>query len=125
YDASGQAQGNMGIALGDVAGTGMFDVYITHLAEETNTLWRQQPRGLFQDRTFAAGLTGSAWRGTGFGTVLADFDQDGSLDLALVNGRIRRGRPVHGAPPDPFWAEYVEHNQLFANDGTGRFRDVS
>ncbi|MBV9125494.1 MAG: CRTAC1 family protein [Planctomycetes bacterium] len=88
-------------------------------------MWQQGPRGSFQDRTAAWGLAASGWRGTGFGTVLADFDQDGAPDLALVNGRVeRREGPVESGQ-DPFWGQYAERNQLFANDGAGHFRDVS
>ncbi len=91
YNVMGHAEGNMGIAVGDVDGDGLFDLFVTHLTWETNTLWKQGPRGLFRDRTAASGLNRAAWRGTGWGTVLADFDDDGCLDLALVNGRISRG----------------------------------
>lgn len=131
YNAEGQAQANMGVALGDVDGDGLFDVFITHLTEETHTLWRQNPVGLFQDRTGAAGLASTRWRGTGFGTVMADFDQDGAPDLAVANGRVLHGQP----PPNisavareqlgPFWLPYAERNQLLLNDGKGAFRDVS
>jgi hypothetical protein len=125
YNGMGQAQAGMGIALGDVDGDGLFDLFVTHLTEETHTLWKQGPRGLFQDHTAAAGLLDSAWRGTGFGTLLADFDHDGALDLALANGRVA-ARP---APEDrslgPFWSHYGDRNQLFAGDGRGHFRDVS
>jgi hypothetical protein len=120
----------MGIALGDVAGEGSFDVFVTHLTEETQTLWRQGPRGLFQDGTAAAGLARPGWRGTGFGTVLADFDHDGAPDLAVVNGRVSRAK-ISGAAASvaaelpAFWNDYAERNQLFANDGKGGFRDVS
>ncbi len=118
-------QGNMGVALGDVDGNGEFDVFVTHLTEELHTLWLQEPRGLFRDRTAAAGLAGPRWRGTGFGTVLADFDHDGALDLAIVNGRVAAGAVPDGTALGPHWSQYAERNQLFVNDGRGKFQDVS
>ena len=41
----------MGVALGDVDGDGLVDLFVTHLTDETNTLWKQGPRGLFRDAT--------------------------------------------------------------------------
>jgi hypothetical protein len=120
----GQAEAGMGVAVADVDGNGLLDVFVTHLTEETNTLWLQGPRGLFRDRTAAAGLKGPRWRGTGFGTVLADFDHDGAPDLAVVNGRIARVTAAANPALGPHWGLYAERNQLFANEG-GRFRDVS
>jgi hypothetical protein len=129
YNGLGQPQGNMGTALGDLDGSGRFAVFITHLTEETNTLWRQEPGDLFRDVTAAAGLAGSRWRGTGFGTAFGDFDNDGALDLAVVNGRVARSKtPPDAATPaglGPAWAAYAERGQLFAGDGSGGFRDVS
>jgi hypothetical protein len=121
----GQPQGNMGIALGDVDGDGFFDLFVTHLTEEYHTLWMQRGLGHFQDRTVFAGLARSHWRGTGFGTVFGDFDNDGALDLAIVNGRVSRLSTAKWSSPESFWAQYGEPNQLFANNGQGSFRDVS
>src|SRR5262249_25957517 len=125
YDGMGRAPANMGIALGDVDGDGLFDVFVTHLTSETHTLWCQGPRGAFRDRTVYAGLAPVGSRGTGFGTAFADFDHDGALDVVVVNGRVARGTPVAEGALGPFWSQYAERNQLFANGGAGQFRDVS
>jgi hypothetical protein len=125
FNGLGQPQANMGVAWGDVDGDGLYDLFVTHLTDEAPALWRQGPRGLFQDRTAAANLATSRWRGTGFGTVLADFDHDGALDLAVVNGRVAQRNEGTQPPGRPTWGPYAERNQLFVNDGTGRFRDVS
>jgi hypothetical protein len=130
YNGMGRAEANMGIALGDVEGDGLFAVFVTHLTEQTNTLWGQGPRGIFQDHTARAGLASPGWRATGFGTVLGDFNHDGSVDLAIVNGRVGRTKLVRVDPGataalGPYWSAYAERNQLFGNDGTGRFRDIS
>src|SRR6202011_4316809 len=69
YNGLGLPQGHMGVAVGAVKGDGLFDLFVTHLTEESHTLWRQHPRGVFRDRTAAAGLASPRWRGTGFGTV--------------------------------------------------------
>ena len=120
----GRAEANMGIAFGDVDGDLLFDLFVSHLNTETNTLWKQGPRGMFQDRTAAAGLARPRWRGTGFGTLLADFDHDGHLDLAVVNGAVRHGG-AGNRDLGPYWGPYGKRNQLFSNDGTGVFRDLS
>ncbi len=125
YNSAGQAQAGMGATLGDVDGDGLFDVFVTHLTEETNTLWKQGPRGLFRDRTFAAGLAETAARGTGFGAFLGDFDCDGRLDLAVVNGRVYLGDPRNEKALGPFWSRFAEPNRLWAGEDRGRFRDRS
>ncbi len=121
--ATGQPAANMGIALGDVDDDGLDDLFVTHLVDETHTLWRQGPRGLFQDRSVGSGMT-RGWRSTGFGTALVDLDQDGWLDAVWVNGGVVRRR---GAAPNDadFWQPYRQRHQIFANRGKGEFQDIS
>jgi hypothetical protein len=125
YNNMGQAQAGMGVALGDIDGDGLFDVFVTHLTEETNTLWHQGPRGVFRDRTLASGLAETAARGTGFGTILDDFDCDGRLDLAVVNGRVYLGSARNEAALGPFWSRFAEPNRLWRGMDKGRFQDRS
>src|SRR4030095_3844608 len=90
YTGMGAAAANMGVAVGDADGDGMFDVFVPHLAEENHTLWRQRAPGIFQDDTARVGLMAMPRHGTGVGAVFAGFDGDGDSDLAVVNGLIRR-----------------------------------
>ena len=85
YNAMGKAQADMGIAMGDVDGDGLFDLFVTHLTDELHVFWRQGPRGQFLDQTAAVGLVAAKWRSTGFGAVMGDFNHDGAPDLAQVN----------------------------------------
>jgi hypothetical protein len=124
-NAMGQAEANMGIGWGDVDGDGLQDLFVTHLTLETNTLWKQGPRGHFTDVTGVSGMSRPAWRATGFGTVLADFDNDGALDAAVANGKILKGSPIDGCALGQFFSRYAERNQLFQGDGKGRFHDLS
>jgi hypothetical protein len=125
YNAMGVAEGNMGIGFGDADGDGLNDLFVTHLYSETNTLWKQESPGLFRDATTFSRLNRPRWRATGFGTLLADFDHDGALDAVLANGRVVKRSAEPPTSPGPFWSQYGDRNQLFANDGSGRFRDIS
>jgi hypothetical protein len=122
FTGTGGLAGNMGIAWGDIDGNGLPDLFVTHLVIERHTLWQQETRGMFADRTAAAGLT-SVPRSTGWGTAFIDFDRDGWLDLVIANGGVRRSRDI--ARPKTFWEQYWERNQVFANAGQGKFRDIS
>jgi hypothetical protein len=129
YNAVGNPQANMGVALTDLHGHGRGDLFVTHLSEELHTLWKQEAPGRFRDVTGAAGLASTRYRGTGFGTIAIDFDHDGFADIAVANGRVMRSRD--GSIPTSiradlpsFWQDYAERNQLFAGDAGGKFRDI-
>lgn len=129
YNGMGAVEADMGIAVGDADGDGLFDILVTHLSTETHTLWTQSPRGYFQDRTAFSRVAASAWRGTGFGTVLSDLNNDSAPDLIVVTGGIKRlttDLAPHGkANSDPFWNGFEQRSQIFSNDGNGAFTDVS
>jgi len=128
FNAMGATAANMGVAVADIDGDGWGDLFVTHLTEEFHSLFKQGPRGVFVDAIAPAGLQQQAWRGTGFGAVFADFNADGAPDLAFANGLVRRMVPGHApafAGVAPWWSRYAQKTQIFANDGSGKFRDVS
>jgi enediyne biosynthesis protein E4 len=120
-NSQGQAEANMGIAWGDTDGNSLADVLITHFYGEHDTLWRAyrgaQGGMLYQDQTNEAGLAVDSRPLTGWGTVLADFDQDGHLDLIATNGHIRR-EPAQLYP-------YENPPIIWRNHGNGRFENVT
>jgi hypothetical protein len=125
-DSMGQAQSNMGVAIGDVNNDGRLALYVTHLATERNTLWLQGPKpGLFHDRTASANLLKTDWRGTGFGTLMSDFDQDGWLDIAVANGAVTRGSQTPNPKLGEHFKHFSERNQLLRGEGHGKFGDIS
>jgi hypothetical protein len=120
-NGQGVPEANMGIAYGDSDSDGYFDVAITHYWGEHTTLWRglRLPDGGFayQDQTNEAGVGIDTRPVTGWGNALADFDQDGHLDLVQTNGHIRR--ELNQVYP------YENPPTLWRNRGDGRFVNVT
>ena len=118
FNAYGQPEGSMGIAVGDVNGDTHPDLFVTHLSGETNTFYTGTANfSVFVDMTEMAGFAGRDLPFTGFGCGFVDFDNDTDLDIALVNGRVKRGPILEGANTGDFWDFYAEPNLLFENSG--------
>lgn len=121
-NADGEAEANMGIAAGDYDADGDDDLFVTHMAGETNTLWVNDGKGSFEDRTNPARLGAPSLPFTGFGTAWIDYDNDGWLDLLAANGAVTEVEErVRAGDAYP----YAQTHQLFRNLGDGRFSDVS
>ena len=118
----GSPEASMGVDAADFDGDGDEDLFMTHLARETNTLYVNDGQGWFEDRTVAMGLAGPSFPMTGFGTGWIDYDNDGWLDLLVVNGAVTaiEAQMLAGDP-----LPLRQPNQLFRNLGESRFADVS
>ena len=121
YSGAGNPEAGMGIGIGDVANDGGLSLFITHIWGEKNTLYSPVGHGLFADRSAAAGMASAGLTHTGWGCGFCDFDNDGNLDLAVVNARVRRGPVYRQARLGPYWNAYAEPNLLFLGDGSGHF----
>ncbi len=86
----------------------------------------QPPAVTFTDITEAAGIGFVHVSGAygerlmpetiGSGAAFLDYDRDGDQDLLLINSRYWEGHEAEGPPPT---------QALYANDGQGRFTDVT
>ncbi|NNL99219.1 MAG: CRTAC1 family protein [Gammaproteobacteria bacterium] len=113
----------MGVVAGDVDGDGDDDLFMTHLTGQTNTLYLNDGSGRFRDATDQLNLGISSLSYTGFGTVWIDYDNDSDHDLLIVNGAVIEEES--SGDDDDRLARFGQRNQLYRNDGTGRFEEIS
>ena len=122
FNDAGDPEAGMGVAAGDFDGDGDEDLFISHLVTQTNTLYVNDGSGLFDDRSVRSGLGPPSLAYTGFGTAWIDYDNDGWLDILVVNGAVDL-IPQLVQAKDPF--PLHQRNQLFRNLGNARFEEVS
>jgi enediyne biosynthesis protein E4 len=119
YSQDGKPQAGMGVAIGDYDHNGTMDIFKTNFAGDTSTLYANSGDGLCDDRTFAAGI-GMNTRWLGWGTSFVDLDNDGWLDLVLVNGHVYP--EVRQVKTE---AGYEQRKVVYRNLGNGRFGDIT
>ncbi len=120
-NAEGRAEAGMGVDAADCDGDGRDDIVVSHLTNEHNTLYLQTGPGTFRDETRLRGIAMPSWQYTGFGIVFLDYDLDGWLDLASVNGLVTLAESRLGDSAFPL----EQPDQLMRNLGDCRFEDVS
>ena len=88
----------MNAEWGDYDNDGLLDIYVTNITtefmREGNFLWRNNGNLTFTDVSRETGTADTGW---GWGAKLFDFDNDGWLDLYVMNGWVSAG-PVDYVP---------------------------
>src|SRR5262249_9499522 len=121
-DENGAAQASMGVAVGDVDGDGIPDLFTTNFSEDFSTLYRGLGDGLFEDVSNRSGVGPLTYRPLSWGTALVDLDNDGALDLLVANGHIY---PQIDRHPELI-GTYAQKTLLLVNEsrpGAPSFRD--
>ncbi len=120
YNVGGKPEGTMGVDAADGDGDGDLDLAMTNFQWESNTLYRNMGGGMFADESLAAGIAATSLDKLAFGINFLDADNDGDPDLYVANGHI--DEDINRFDPQ---AQYGQSDQLYLNDGRGRFTDVS
>ena len=119
---SGEPQGSMGIAVGDVGNDGGQDLFVSNFCEEYNAYYDSQDGEYFVDASFPSRAGAISLPYVGWGTAFVDFDHDRRLDLVLVNGHVY---PQIDQIQIEASAPYRQRSMLFRNLGDGTFADHS
>lgn len=124
----GRAEASMGVDAGDFNQDGTEDVFMTHLMDETHTLFKNTGEAMFDDVTTLSQIALPGKRLTGFGTAFFDYDNDSFLDIFIANGSVKNIGGIKIPENAKFFEELFplgQPNQLFRNQGNEQFEDVS
>lgn len=119
FGLTGQAQGNMGVAVGDYDEDSDLDILVTTFADEPYTLYRNDGE-IFTDVSTEAGITHATLSSLGFGTAFVDVQNAGKLDLFFANGHV--SPIIHLRQQNQ---TYKQKNQLLLNDGSGKYVEAA
>ena len=142
----------MNASVGDVLNQGRFAIYVSNISEpgillQGNNLWvptgAERGRPTYENMARAMGVELGGWS---FGAQFGDLNNDGTLDLYLVNGFVSLDRN------ETYWYDYskiaggnqlvisdaknwppmgrrslggYQQKKVWINDGAGRFNDVA
>lgn len=110
---NGSEQGSMGVTLGDYNHDGRLDLFITNFDDDYNTLYHNDGKGSFTDVSYAAKVAAVSLPYVGWGTWFFDYDNDGWVDLLVVNGHVYPQLPT-----------YRQRNFVHHNNRDGTFTEV-
>src|ERR1051325_4735109 len=115
---NGREQAGMGLAVGDYDNDGRVDFHITNFSDDSNVLYHNDGDRNFTDITFQVGLGEVSIPFLGWGTSFIDYDNDGWLDLFVVNGHVYPAAETH-----QWGTSYAQQALLFRNV-KGKFERV-
>jgi hypothetical protein len=113
-DGMGQANGSMGVDLGDIDGNGLPDFWVTNFEHETIAVYEQQTTGGFRSVSRGIGVAAVGQLYVGWGTALVDFDRDTDLDTIVTNGHVVHFPVNSSAKQSPLLFENIQ-GKWFAN----------
>lgn len=110
----------MGIDLGDFLNEGRLGFLVADFSKRPDHIWKNIGNGAFLEMSGPSNLGNAGFPYLGFGAGFFDYDNDGWLDVTIANGHVYPEVEQPGADE-----HYLQQNQLFHNERTGTFREVT
>jgi len=115
---AGRETASMGIAAGDLLHNGSIDIFNTTFSDDYDPLYRNDGAANFTDTSYDEGIAELTVPFLGWGTGFFDYDNDGWLDLFMVNGH------VYPAVDKQNWGTSWAERPLLFHSETGKLKPV-
>jgi enediyne biosynthesis protein E4 len=115
----GREIASMGLAVGDFLNNGLLDLLVTDFSDDFKALYRNDGDASFTDVADEGGISQIAVPFVGWGDGFLDYDNDGWLDLMMINGHVYPQVDRH-----QWGTTFAERPLLFHNTHDGKFAYV-
>jgi len=109
FSQAGEATVSMSVDFADYNNDGLMDMFVSD--DTYCSLYQNIGNGVFVDRSYPAGIAMIAGQFVGWTSSFVDYDNDGDADIFKTNGALKH--------------LYGHEDQLFDNQGDGKFKDIS
>ena len=116
----GTEQASMGVTIGDYDHRGRWSIFVTNFSDEYNAFYRHEHDFLFTDASYATRTAKASLPLCRLGDQFFDYDNDGWLDLMVVNGHVYPQADKGGGE-----AAYRQRKLLYHNERDGTFAEVA
>ena len=99
-DHKGNANGSMGVDIGDYNHDGLPDIWVANYERESFALYQNEGDAFFRHSSEPLGITAIGGVFVGFGTVFADLNRDSFEDIVVNNGHVQF-HPQESSPRQP------------------------
>jgi hypothetical protein len=109
FSQAGEATVSMCVDFADYNHDGLIDIFKTD--DSYCSLYKNNGNGIFSDMSVSSGIATANAQFVGWTGSFFDYDNDGNIDIFKTNGALKH--------------LYGEEDQIFKNEGNGKFRDIS
>jgi enediyne biosynthesis protein E4 len=109
FSQSGESTVSMSVDFADYNRDGLLDLFVSD--DKYCSLYENLGNGIFSEKSNSAGIAMPAGQYVGWSSSFIDYDNDGDMDISKTNGALKH--------------LYGQEDQLFENEGNGKFTDVS